>query len=240
MRRRSEDDYYEDAHDERVEPNADLDETHGGMPSPDWARTLVHTGGKTQPVGDPTVWGGSITTQIDSDPVLGNTPRVIGGGQVILAQAKDRYARSWSLTGVLWVNSTILGTASPDTAPPSYVETFPVTPTTPTLTVWLSVLMGVERMQQEHQILLMAGDQAQNFGLCWNQNSGNGGPYGAQIPDPINSAMRGLPFACIGALIGNTLAIQGIYVRGPTLGAEVCPEVRLTCMVTPYAPGQGI
>ncbi len=216
----------------RIEPH---------MSDPEWARVLVNTGQKGKPVGDPTVWGGSILTQIDSDPVLGSTPRVIAGQQVILAQAADRYSRSWSLTGVLWLPSSMWATPSPDVMPPGYVETFPVTPTTPSITVWLSVRMGIERMFQEHQILLAAGDLAQNFGLCWNQNSANGGPYGAQIPQPISgSALQGLPFACIGALVANTLAVQAIYVRGPTIGTEVCPEALITCMVTPYAPGAGL
>lgn len=238
-RRRSDNEYYEDAHDERVEPHGDLEPS---MHPPDWNSIMIQPQQKRKPLGDPTVWGGSILTQIDSDPVLGNTPRVVKGGQVVLAQAADRYTRSWSLTGVLWLPSGMWSVASPDTRPPSFVETFPVTPTTPSLTVWLSVRMGVERINQEHQILLHAGDLlTQNWGLCDNQNSGNLGPYGAQIPDPTNpDSLQGCPFACIGALIGNTISVQGIYVRGPNVGAEVCNEILLTAMVTPYQPGSGV
>lgn len=212
-----------------------------GMHRPEWETVLVNTGQKGRPVGDPTVWGGDIATIIDSEPVVGSTPRVIPSAQIVLAQAADRYSRSWSIQGVLWLPTSMWGVPSPDVQPPSYVETFPVTPTTPSIAVWLSVKMGVERMSQEHQILLMAGNQAQNFGLCWNQNSGNGGPYGAQIPQPIvGSALQGLPFSCIGALIGNMLSVQALYVRGPNVGAETCPDARITAMVTPYAPGAGI
>lgn len=233
---------YEDAHDERMEPNADLDETHGGMPPPDWARTLVHTGQKTMPSGDPTVWGGNITTIIDDEPVLGNTPRVISSAQIIMAQARDRYARGWSIQGVLWLPSGMWSVPSPDPNPPAYLETFPITPTTPSLTVWLSVRMGVERMDQQHLILLQAGDLlTQNYGLCSNQNSFNGGPYGALIPDPTDpGSAQGLPFACMGALVGNSINVQAIYVRGPNVGAEVCGRARITAIVTPYAAGQGI
>lgn len=212
-----------------------------GIHRPEWETVLVDTGQKTRPVGDPTVWGGTITTAIDTDPVLGSTPRVISGGQIVLAQAADRYTRSWSIVGVLRMPFGTTGIPSPDVQPPGFVETSPVTPTTPSMTVWLRVNMGVERISLLHDILLFTGDQAQNFGLCWNQNSANGGPYGAEIVQPlVPGSTVDLPFACIGALIGKMLSIQAIYVRGPNVAAETYPEITITAMVTPYAPGAGI
>lgn len=244
MSRRS-DDYYQDAHDERVEPNADLDETHGGMPPPDWARSLVHTGQKAKPVGDPTVWSGTVITAIDSDPILGTTPRAFYGNQIVLAQAADRYSRSWSLSGTLelpagwWANDQC------------FVPPFTPSPAGNLSALWvfLSIVQGIERVTIEQQICLAAGGWVTGVGLCNQQSTANAsylpainvvGPYFpvyADVPATVSSRVS-CAFACVGALIGNTISIRPFFVRGS--GVESVPEAKISCLITPYAPGAGL
>ena len=232
MSRRRED-YYGRAHDERVEPHHGL-EPH--MPDPDWQDVLIHPEIKRQPVGDPTLWGQTVTTLIDDDPVLGSTPRRIYGDQIILAQAQDAYSRSWSITGVLGVKG--LGWRFQNGDPPADA----LDPPAEGLSVFLSVIQGVGKIQVEHQINLACNGFPTNIGLCWNQSSITGGPYVpgyTPTPNDANSYIV-LPFACVGALVGNTIAVRGLFMRGGNAVGGPVPSAFLTCIVTPYAPGQGI
>lgn len=232
MSRHREDPYYRHAHDERVEPNHALTPT---MPDPDWGNVLVNPDQKKQPVGDPTLWGNTVATLIDADPVLGSTPRIIYSDQIVLAQAADQYSRSWSLTGVLavkglgWRFATGTAPAGPDLPADG-------------MNVFLSVIQGVGKVQTEAQINLACNGITTNIGLCWNQCSANGGPYvPTYAPTPIDAnAYILLPFAAIGALVGNTISVRGVYLRGGNAISGAIPSAYLTCMVTPYAPGAGI
>lgn len=248
MRRRRDLDYYEDAHDERVEPGHDLVPP---MPAPDWGGVIVHPNQKKMPVGDPTLWANTVTTQIDTDPRFGSTPRVIQGDQIILAQAADRYSRSWSLIGSVTIP---FGAAVADTniAPPGSSAGDTFLADNPPLAVWLSVVQGIEKITIEQQILLLSGvvdvnvvPPIGNFGLCNNQTSGVGGPYGITYnitPIALGPDLRGTsPFACVGAFIGNTISARAIFVRGGVIGqpADV-PDCTVSLLITPYAPGAGI
>lgn len=231
--------YYEDAHDERVEPHQGLD-PH--MPDPDWGNVLIHPDQKKMPVGDPTLWANTISTLIDDDPIVGNTARVIMGDQVVLAQAADRYSRSWSLSGVLqcpndgW-NQPIAGNLTPSSPYDSGAQS--ANP----LAVWLSIVQGIEKITIEQQILLMAGGGVDNIGLCNNQFTRNGGPYGAvfsRLP-PSEADQQGRSFAATGSLIGNTISIRAIYVRGGVPGDRgIIPSASISLLLTCYAPGAGI
>lgn len=235
MRRRDldQEDYYQRAHDQRVEPEHGL-EPH--MVDPDWGNVLIHPDQKKMPVGDPTLWGNTVTTLIDDDPVLGNTPRVIYGDQIIQAQANDQYSRSWSLSGVLAVKG--LGWRFQAGAAPADA----IDPPAEGLNVFLSVIQGVGKIQIEQQINLACNGFSTNIGLCWNQSSIAGGPYVpgyTPTPNDANSYIV-LPFALIGALIGNTISVRGLFLRGGNAVGGAVPSAFLTCMITPYAPGQGI
>ena len=227
------DDYYRDAHDERVEPHQDLIEE--GMGDPEWARVLVDTGQKMRPPGDPTLWANSVTTLIDSAPE-GTTPRAFYGQQIVLAQARDRYARSWSISGTVQMTSDWWGN---DTEAPPIVGPFPAG-ITASCWVVLSVLQGIGLVTIEHQILLAAGGWTSNFGLCNNQSTVNGGPYLPTYSDApaLPTSLVSCPFAAIGALIANTINVRGFFVRGP--GVTAIPQSQISCLITPYAPGAGI
>lgn len=234
-RRYPDDAYYRHAHDERVEPHHGLD-TH--MPDPDWGNVLVHPDQKKMPVGDPTLWGNTVTTVIDSDPLYPTwTPRVINGDQIVLAQAADRYARSWSLIGMVTAPQDAWNDPGPAT-PPGFSQKVTFADT-PVLEVWLSVVVGIEKIAFEQQILLMSGNL---WGLCAQQYSGNQGPYGATFTSPLaEQGQQSRSFAAIGALVGNTISVRGIYVRGGVLGSQgIVANASLAVMITPYAPGAGI
>lgn len=228
----SRDDYYRRAHDERVEPHHDLD---GHMPGVDWQDVLIHPDQKKMPVGDPTLWGNTVRTSIDEDPILTNTPRIIYGDQILLAQANDQYSRSWSLSGVLSVPGVGWRFLPGD---------IPSGPDLPTdgMNVFLSVVQGIGKVTIEQQINLACNGFSTNIGLCWNQSSISGGPYvPTYSPTPIDAnSYINLPFAAIGALIGNTISVRAVYLRGGSASGVIINNAIMTCVLTPYAPGQGI
>jgi len=234
---------WDPGHDERVEPHHGLDPV---MPDPDWGNILIHPDQKKNPAGDPTLWGNTITTVIDDDPVEGSNPRVIYGDQIVLVQAADQYARSWSLAGNISVPFNAW-TVDPSPTPPGFYGNLDAAPP---LRVWLQITQGIEKVTLSQQILLMSGgvDEttgAGNYGLCNTQWSAVGGPYGELLSDnapvigPTTQLVRS--FAAIGALIGNTLSIRAVYTRGGVIGQPLdVPNASVSLIVTPYAPGQGM
>lgn len=225
--------YYRHAHDERVEPHHNL-EPH--MPPPDWMDVLVHPDQKKMPVGDPTLWGNTVTTLIDDDPIATNTPRIIYSDQIIMVQAADQYSRSWSLTGALALRAFGWRFQDGD-APTDFL-----TPPFQGCNVYLQVIQGVGKTQIEQVINLACNGAPTNIGLCWNQSSANGGPYvPGYTPTPVDAeSYIVLPFACVGAFIGNTISVRAIYARGGDADAGPVHGAFMTCLVTPYAPGAGI
>lgn len=218
------------------------------MPPPDWGNVIVQANQKKMPVGDPTLWANSITTPIDNDPILGSTPRVIMGDQILLAQANDRYARSWSMIGNVTI-PVFAAVANTSLFPPT---TAGFADSQPPLNVWLSVVQGIEKIAIEQQILLLSGlvdtgviPPVGNYGLCNNQSAGVGGPYGLQYsttPIIIDINLRiTLSFACVGAFIGNTISARAIFVRGGVAGQPIeVPDATVSLLITPYAPGAGM
>lgn len=103
------------------------------------------------------------------------------------------------------------------------------------------MLQGIGQTTIEQQICLACNGFATNIGLCWNQSSINGGPYVPMYtPTPIDTeSFIVLPFACVGALVGNSISVRGIYLRGDVPGTAI-PRAALTCIITPYAPGAGL
>lgn len=225
-------DYYGNAHDERVDPHGGLTPT---MPDPDWANVIVHADQKKCPVGDPTLWGNTIRTPIDDDPILGSTPRVIYGDQILLAQAADQYSRSWSLSGMLAVPG--VGWRFSSGSVPAGLD-LPADG----MNIFLEVVQGVGKVSIANQINLACNGFGTNIGLCWNQSSIYGGPYVPTFgPTPIDaSSYIQLPFAMIGALIGNTISVRAIYLRGGSATTGTIKNAIMSCVLTPYAPGAGI
>lgn len=205
------------------------------MPPPDFGRVLVDRGRAGMPVGDPGLWANQVTTPVDEDPILGNTPRIVTSSQIVAAQAVDRYSRSWSLSGMVTLPQPAWNANGP-ASPPS----FPDVGGGARFEVWLSVLQGLEMITIEHLILLMSGGSAggTSYGLCNTQWSANGGPYGATFTSPIaEEGQQSRAFAAIGSLIGNTISARAIYVRGA--GGQI-PNASVALVLTPYAPGHGI
>lgn len=208
------------------------------MPPPDWANVIVQPNQKKMPVGDPTLWANTITTSIDEDPILGNTPRIIYGDQIILAQAADRYSRSWSLSGVVTAPPAAWNGTGP-TNPPGFPDAAGDLGSTP-LEVWISILQGIEKIVLEHQILLMSGGTGFGnvYGLCNQQYAGVNGPYGSTFTSSLpEQGQQGRAFAAVGALIGNTISVRGIFVRG---SSGIVRNASISLVLTPYAPGAGI
>lgn len=206
-------------------------------PPPDWNRVLVHTGQKQMAVGDPSLWAGTIITPIDTAPE-GSTPRTFYGEQIILAQTADRYSRSWSLSGKLSIASQTWET--PGMVPSGPFFDVPV-PTR--LAVYLSIVQGIERVTVEHQICLMSGGDPTNIGLCNNQCTTQGGPYlpTYDVFPPQEGGDQARSFAAIGALIGHTIAIRGLFVRGGTPGNQgLIPTATISLLLAPYAGGTGL
>ena len=230
---------WDPGHDERVEPHHDL-EPH--MPDPDWANILIHPDQKKNPVGDPTLWANQITTLVDADPIAGNTPRTIQGDQIVLVQAADRYSRSWSLSGVVFTDTDAWNSGASSVTPPTSPYDAGARDLN-NLAIWLSITQGIEKITLEQQILLMAGNTSVNYGLCNNQFTQNGGPYGElynTLP-PTESDQQGRAFAAIGSLIGNTISIKPIITRGGVPGSQgIIGSVTIALILTPYAPGQGM
>jgi hypothetical protein len=226
-------------HDERVDPHHNL-EPH--MPDPDWGNVLIHPDQKKMPVGDPTLWANTVTTLVDQDPILGNTPRTIQGDQIVLVQAADRYSRSWSLNGLVFTSTDAWNSFASSANPPTSPYDAGARDLN-NLAIWLSITQGIEKITFEQQILLMAGNTSANYGLCNNQFTLNNGPYGElynSLP-PSESDQQGRAFAAIGALIGNTISIRPIITRGGVPGSQgIVGSVTISLILTPYAPGAGI
>lgn len=207
------------------------------MPQPDWARVLVNTDQKKMPVGDPAFWGNTVTTLIDASPSapVPFSPYLLYSEQILLAHASDRYARSWSLSGTLTIDAQMWGESG---RIPS--GTFIDPSETTRLQVFLSVLQGIEKVTIEHQICLMSGGDPTNIGLCNNQCVTNGGPYVPLSPLPEGGEV-GRSFAAVGALIGNTITVRAIFLRGGTPGSQgFLPQATISLLLAPYAPGAGI
>lgn len=216
------------------------DEEHR-MPPPDWGKVLVNTAQRKAVVGDPALWGNTITTQIDT---LTPTPAVITGivtgNQIALAQASDQYTRSWSLSGTLTIPEGSWYAAAP-TEPPGKLQ---VVSGSPDLAVYLSIVQGVEKAAIEHRICLMYGPTSTNIGLCNNQCTRNNGPY---LPVTRTATYAGVEieletraFAAIGALIGNTITVRGLFARNGAAAEGIIPDATISVLLTPYAPGAGI
>lgn len=207
------------------------------MPPPDWGRVLVQTDQKGMAVGDPTLWANTVTTPIDSS-AEGNTPRAFYGEQIILAQTSDRYSRSWSLSGKLAIPSQEWETSGMVPSGPFFDVPVPTR-----LAVHLSIVQGIEKITLEHQICLMSGGDITNIGLCNNQCTTNGGPYlptFSSVP-PQEGDEEARSFAAIGALIGHTISIRGLFVRGGAPGNQgIIPSATISLLLAPYAGGTGL
>jgi hypothetical protein len=204
---------------------------HDHMPPPDWARVLVNTDQKKQPVGDPTLWGNRVTSLIDDRPQGLAEPAVFYSEQIILAHALDRYSRSWSIIGTVGLSADAW--ADPNVTPPpnGVLVAGPAR-----LQVFLNVLQGIEKVTIEHQICLVGGGDATNIGLCLNQSTVHAGPY---LPR-FEAGIEYRSFAAIGALVGNTISARALFIRGGGATPGVIPSATISLIVTPYAPGAGI
>jgi hypothetical protein len=181
----------------------------------DWDRFKVAPQGKLSPLGDPTRWGAQALANI-----------VVGGldvftDQIVFAQCRDGYSRSWSIIGQLTLPQTYWNAPGVFPAGP-----FPVV-------VALEVTQGVGQVAVKHQIILSCGNNA-SVGLCNTQNAINGGPYLSSFPDNVNESR---PFAAIGAVIGNAINVRGRFITGvPPANTTAILSVALTA----YQPGAGL
>lgn len=187
---------------------------------PDWGRAMVHPPGHLKPVGDATRWGAQDSTVLAIDGQIHQT------AQILQVQTRDAYARSWSLIGVLAMPTTVFAVANVEAT--------------------LQVTMGVGQAQMTHEIELWLGSASAGGpgGLCYQQDSLHGGPYTGTTFLAPNSAgvpvgYTPKPFAIIGGLIGQTIAVRARYgILG--VDADLPAPILLTVIVTPYAAGEGL
>lgn len=216
------------------------------MPPPDFARVTVNQPAP-KPVGSPRLWGNEITTQIDTaGAAFGQT---IGSGQIVLAQAADHYSRSWSLLGNVTMPISYWDIPSAEVAPPTdpFAVQHGAVERDDMIGVWLEITQGIEMMTTMQYVLLSSGATSQRWGLIPNQFTTNGGPYGqsqqrGNYPPPFaGQFVATRSFAMIGALVGNSISVRALYVRGGVLGeAPNLRQITTQLLITPYAPGAGI
>lgn len=191
----------------------------GGISDPDWDRYKVNSRAtNTSPgakLGLPLRWGARINTQVPAAFVETATE------QFLRVQTDDTYSRSWSLLGTLRL---------PQVTWTVVVAPFP-------LAVLLEVTQGVGQATIVQNIVLAVGGSP-TAGLCNTQHVNNGGPYFSQFSGP-GGIFETRPFAAIGALIGNAIAIRARYVGFPPF-TGLPDECVLDAIVTPYAAGQGL
>ena len=179
---------------------------------PDWERYGIRPPNAFQKVGDPTRWGVQLDTTIPAAGLQNST-------QILQAQTRDAYSRSWSLIGTLALHPDLWGAAAG-------VE------------VSLEVVMGVGQAQISQRIALFYGTGFPGA-LCEGQYLPNGGPYQA-IPLTIGSTtVLSRPFAAIGAIVGQAINIRARYNIAGVFPALPAPS-NLAIMLTPYAAGEGL
>lgn len=187
---------------------------------PDWALALAEKAANPEqivtPLGDPTRWGGNVSIPY---PAVGTE---VWSPQILMAQTKDAYARSWSLVGTLTMTTTAWAAVStwPLAAPPYFVT--------------LEILQGVGQRTITQELLLTAGAQA-TIGMCNTQAAYYGGPYFPRVTPGV-AGIEGRSFAAIGALIGHAISVRMHVVA---FNAFVT-DVQLDALLTPYAAGDGI
>jgi hypothetical protein len=193
-------------------------ELHPTMPEPDWARYVMPSqtpNANMPPVGDPTRWGASLDTNL---PIAGID---FSTAQVLQVQTKDAYSRSWSLFGTLSLPQVLwlLGTGA-------YVA--------------IDVAQGVGQTVINQRIPLFAGAVAAGStfaSLCEAQWINNGGVYDQITLPPQNGlTMIGRSFACVGALVGQSISVSVHYSIAVAWAAN--PAISsLGLVVAPYAAG---
>jgi hypothetical protein len=194
------------------------DDDHDGLGDPDWGRVRVDTKKMGTPLGDPTKWGSDVPTLLEAALVE------VFSAQIVFAQTRDAYSRSWAVVGQL-------------TLPQATWNAPGIFPGGPfSLTVALEIVMGVGQTTIKHNIILMCGNNPL-VGLCNTQNAINGGPYLATFGGPPNFD-ESRPFAAIGALIGNNLNVRARYIGGTNDGLPATSNC--SAIVTPFAPGIGL
>ena len=207
---------------------------------PDWERYFVAAQGGVAPVGDPTRWGSQVFTRIFDN---GFPEQIIFSGQMLQMATQDNYARPWNVIGTLTLPQSVwLSTA---------VE------------VDLEVTMGVGQIQIVHRIGLVRSFRSTQppgwpitppgpfatipiGGLCIQQSQNAGGPY-AETTEPTTAELPVAgelqdicrPFACIGALVGQSISMRARYRRWNVSNGLPCLS-RLAVIVTPYAAGEGL
>lgn len=195
------------------------------MHAPDWERYKVAAAGGVHAVGDPTRWGvQAFTRVIGNQDTFSNT--------IASISTRDNYARPWSILGTLTLPRDVFGLQQSMIA--------------------LECTMGVGQVQILQNIVLLFGFDGPppsssvvgRKGLCATQSVFNGGPYWESLePTKSESIPNGppdicLPFAAVGALVGQSISIRVRYAVGPA--APLPTTSRLALIVTPYAAGEGL
>lgn len=198
-----------------------------GLHPPDWDRYAVTRDGAAAPVGNPTLWGNQVFVPMPAAALF----TTLQTPQFIQLATSDAYARSWSVLGTL-------------TLP---IATWQYTELTPFggLQVELLITMGVGLARITHSIMLLfpghfgpsAGPVSPAGGLCLSQNWFYGGPY-----NPISEALGEdtRPFAIVGGLVGQSIAIRANYLNYGAATPGLPATSRLNVIITPYAAGQGL
>ena len=186
-----------------------------GLPDPDWDRYVLPGANPKIKLGSPVRWGASAQANVPA--ALLETPTE----QFLRIQTADAYSRSWSIIGTVQMPSAI----------------WAVTVAPFSLAVLLEVSQGAGQTTIRQNLVLAVGGNPTG-GLCNTQHVNNGGPYFSEFSGPGNT-IETRPFAAIGALVGNGIAIRARFIGfAPFTGLPATPIV--SAIVTPYAAGEGL
>lgn len=193
-----------------------------GLNDPDWGRVMVRGPNELQApqLGDPVRWGAEF--RVAMPQVLGT--QVARSGQIVSAQCRDAYSRSWGIAGSLSYPAIIFALASPAVLSGLNPNEW---------TAILSISMGVGQAQMIHNIDLravMAADRP--FYRSSDQTMGG-------LIGPINLGTDNIiePFVIPGSLVANALSIQVVIVFNFAAAAPDPLPFVCNVQLTPFAAG---
>lgn len=188
---------------------------------PDWARYGARPPNQFEKVGDPTRWGAADRTILVDNSIQQSTQ------QVLQLTTRDAYARPWSVIGVLTMPVSIWNTAQMISS------------------ILVTTGVGQVQLLQEIALWIGTGSAGGPGGLCYQQDSANGGVFlrteNFFMPNVagLQIAYHSKPFAIIGGLVGQSIQIRARHgvIAG---GADLPAPILLSLVATPYAAGEGL
>jgi len=188
---------------------------------PDWGRFGIKPPNTFQKVGDPTRWGAADSTNIVENSIQESS------AQILQLVTRDPYARPWSIIGTLSMPVSVWTTAQ--------------------MIASIFMVQGVGQIQLTQEIALWIGTGSAGGpgGLCYQQDSLNGGPYITTPTFFVN--VRGTQvvyetraFAIIGGLVGQSIAVRARYGIITAPNPDLPAPAVLSLIANPIAAGTGL